>query len=394
MKKYGLWLVLAGLLSLVACGPKPDVPPAPGPAPTASAAAPAASQPAPQPALDDEKLLNLYLLPDYLPATLVPDFERETGIKVNVQNFENYETLNAKLVAGHSGFDLVVPGNLFARSQIQAGLLQPLNRELLTHWNNLDPAILAKMSEMDPGNRHLMTWAWGYTGVGINRTRVEKALGGKPLPDNAWELLFNPSYTRLLRSCGIAFLDAPTEVIPAVLHHLGRNPFQASAEDIKAATDALAKVRGDIRQFSSTLIDDLASGKVCAALVWGGDVNMAAARAAETGRKDRLEALIPSSGALMFVDSLAIPADAKHVRNAHAFMNFYLRPQYAAAMTNEMSYVAGNQAALQLVDAAVRDDGSVFPAPAVLQRMVPPLSLSNEQRAAMAAAYTRFKKGR
>lgn len=222
-----IWcLTVALTAALSACGPASEPQPVAPTSPVASAPAPA---PAPTLALDDDKTLNLYLLPDYLPETLVADFERETGVKVNVQNFENYETLNAKLVAGQTGFDLVIPGNLFAKSLIEAGLLKPLDRSLLPLWNNQDPAILQKMEAIDPGNRYLATWAWGYTGVGINRTLVDKALGGQALPENAWELLFNPRYTRLLKSCGIAYLDSPHRGDSRRVASLGPRPIQSHA---------------------------------------------------------------------------------------------------------------------------------------------------------------------
>ena len=304
MKKY-LWGFALSALVLGACGKKEGAP------------APAASAPTARPA--EEKVLNIYNWPDYIARDMVANFEKETGIKVNYQTFENNEALHAKLVAGNTGYDLVVPGAVFAKPEIDGGLLRKLDKSKIANYGNLDPAIMGKLGTIDPGNAYLVPWAWSFTTVGINKGKVAKALGSTPMPGNAWELVFNPVYTAKLKSCGIAYLDSPTEVIPPAMHYLGKNAYSNDPTDHKAAGEMLAKVRPDIRMFSSTMIDDLAGGKACVVLGWAGDINIARARAIENRNGNDIEALLPSTGGLIFFDTLAIPKDARHPNNALAF---------------------------------------------------------------------------
>ena len=263
MKQYGLkylWAVPLLSFGLMACGKKDEAAVA---KPAAAVTSPtAAAVPAAAPlASVEEKILNIYNWPDYIAKDMVANFEKESGIKVNYQTFENNEALQAKLVAGNSGYDLVVPGAVFAKSQIEGGLLMKLDKSKVANYSNLDPDIMGKLAGVDPGNAYLVPWAWSYTTVGINKAKVAKALGATALPDNAWELVFNPEYTAKLKSCGIAFLDSPTEVIPPAMLFLGKNPYSSEPADHKAAGEMLAKVRPHVRLFSSTMIDDLASGK-------------------------------------------------------------------------------------------------------------------------------------
>jgi putrescine transport system substrate-binding protein len=342
---------------------------------------------------EEEKVLNIYNWPDYIPEGMLAAFEKETGIKVNYDTFETNEALNAKLVAGKTGYDIVVPGAVFAKGQIEAGLLQPLNKQAIPNLKNLDPAIMATLTKTDPDNRHLVPWAWGFTTVGINETKVKAALGSTPIPDNTWELVFNPTYTSKLKACGIAYLDSPTEIMPVALHHMGKDAYSSSPSEYAAAADMLAKVRGDIRLFSSTMIDDIASGKACVAIGWSGDINIAAARAEENGSKDVIRATLPSAGALIFFDNIAITQDAKHPQNAHRFIDFYLRAENAAAMANEMSYPTGNTAAMGSIDASIANNDTIFVKPDYMAKMIRPSSFSNEARQALANAYNRFKSG-
>jgi putrescine transport system substrate-binding protein len=342
---------------------------------------------------EEEKVLNIYNWPDYIPEGMLAAFEKETGIKVNYDTFETNEALNAKLVAGKTGYDIVVPGAVFAKGQIEAGLLQPLNKQAIPNLKNLDPAIMATLTKTDPDNRHLVPWAWGFTTVGINETKVKAALGSTPIPDNTWELVFNPTYTSKLKACGIAYLDSPTEIMPVALHHMGKDAYSSNPSDYAAAADMLTKVRGDIRLFSSTMIDDIASGKACVAIGWSGDINIAAARAEENGSKDVIRATLPSAGALIFFDNIAITQDAKHPQNAHRFIDFYLRAENAAAMANEMSYPTGNTAAMGSIDASIANNDTIFVKPDYMAKMIRPSSFSNEARQALANAYNRFKSG-
>lgn len=377
MNKRLLWVVLA-CLSITACGKKEEPQ-----APVAVA-----------PVIAEEKVLNVYNWPDYIAADMITNFEKETGIKVNYQTFENNEVLQAKLVAGSSGYDIVVPGSVFVKAQIEAGLLKKLDKSKIPNYQNLDPTLMSKLIGVDPGNEYVLPWAWSFTTVAINKTKVAKALGKTPMPENAWDLVFNPTYTSKLKSCGIAYLDSPTEILPPALHYIGKNPYSEDAADHKAAGEMLAKVRKDIRLFSSTMIDDVAGGKACVALGWAGDFNIAIARAKENNNGQDLEVLLPQTGGLIFFDNLAIPADAKHPNNAMAFINYFLKPEVSAALTNELGYPTANKASMAHVNPEVNQNKAVFPDEANLGLMIPPAALGNAGRESMTAVYTSFKKGK
>lgn len=379
MQKRVLLLATVAVAALAACGKKEE---------------PVAQAPAAAPVAAEEKVLNIYNWPDYIPDGMIAAFEQETGIKVNYDTFETNEALHAKLVAGNTGYDIVVPGAVFAKPQIEGGLLQPLDKSKLPSLANLDPDVMKILDKADPGNKYLVPWGWSFTTVGINKTKVEKALGKTPMPENAWDLVFKPEYTAKLKSCGIAYLDSPTEILPAALHYIGKDAYSNDPADYKAATEMLGKVRKDIRLFSATMIDDVAGGKACAVVGWAGDINIAAGRAKENGSTDVIEALLPSSGALSFFDTIALTKDAKHPDNAHKFIEFYLRPENAAKMANEMNYNTANKAALDKVEPAIAGNKTIFVESAYLAKMVPPSSFSNEAREAMANAYNAFKQGK
>ncbi|MBP6647398.1 MAG: extracellular solute-binding protein [Rhodoferax sp.] len=387
MNKY-LWSFAVSAVVLAACGKKEE-PPAPVAAP-----APAVSAPAAVAVNAEEKVLNIYNWPDYVPEGMIAAFEKESGIKVNYDTFETNEALHAKLVAGNSGYDIVVPGTVFAKPQIEGGLLQPLDKSKIPNLANLEPAIMSVLAKADPDNKHLVPWAWGFTTVGINKTKVEKALGKMPMPENAWDLVFKPEYTSKLKSCGIAYLDSPTEIIPVALHYIGKDAYSNDPADYKAANEMLSKVRKDVRLFSSTMIDDIAGGKACVAIGWSGDINIAAGRAKENKSKDVIEALLPSTGALIFADTMAVTKDAKHPNNAAAFIDFYLRAENAARMSNEMNYPTGNKAAMDKIKPEIAGNKTIFVESGYFAKMIPPSSFTNEAREAMANAYNSFKKGK
>ena len=367
---------LAMALGLGACGQK-----------AGDTAAPAAAEGG------EEKVLNIYNWPDYITDDMIANFEQETGIKVNYQTFESNEMLNTKLMAGNSGYDIVVPGAVFAKPQIEAGMLQKLDKSKIPNLANLDPAIMQKLQLADPGNDYLVPWGWSYVSVGINTKAVAKALGGAPLPANAWDLVFNPSYTNKLKSCGIAYLDTASEILPSALRYVGKPAYSTVVADYKLAGEMLAKVRPDVRVFTSTMIDDLASGKVCVGLGWAGDMNIARHRAVENGAGVELQVLVPESGAVLFFDNLAIPKDAKHVQNAYQFINYFLRPEVSAELSNYMSYPVGNKLAKPLIKPEIAQDPSTYLSEVDMGKMVAPESFSKEARTAMTEVFTRFKKG-
>jgi putrescine transport system substrate-binding protein len=344
--------------------------------------------------LDDEKVLNIYNWPDYIPEGMIAAFEQEFGVKVNYNTFENNEALHAKLVAGNSGYDIVVPTAGFAKKQIDGGLYQPINKSKIANYANLEPKFMEKIAGVDAGNQHLVPWAWGFTTVGINKQKVEKALGDTPMPENVWDLVFNAKYTNKLKSCGIAFLDSPSEIMPVALHYVGKPAYSEVPADFKLAGEMLAKTRPDIRIFSSTMIDDIASGKACVFVGWSGDINIAADRVKEMGGKDEIVPLLPSTGGLVFIDTMAIPKDAKHVLNAHAFIDFFLRGENSALMANEMNYPTANSAGLAGIKDEIKNNTTIFLGQEDMGRLIPTGGYSNEIAGVLNDTYNAFKRGR
>ena len=346
------------------------------------------------PAVAEEKVLNIYNWSDYLAEDTIPNFEKETGIKVRYDVFDSNEILHAKLMAKNTGYDIVVPSSNWAKIQIDGGLLQKLDKSKLPNLVNLDPDILAQMANLDPGNQYMVDWLWSYTTVGINVDKVKTALGEMPMPENGWDLVFNPKYTNKLKSCGITFLDAPTEVFPIALKYIGKQPHSTIVDDYKLATDMLQKVRPDIKRFSSGgQIDDLASGNVCVALGWAGDFNLARKRSIENKSEQNIEALITPMGGYMFMDTMVIPADAKHVDNAHKFINYILRPQVHAGLTNAVTYANPNKAATEFVNPEIKNNKTIFLPAEDVKKLIPPGNVDNATRRVMTRYFTQFKTG-
>lgn len=342
----------------------------------------------------EEKVLNVYNWSDYIAVDTIQNFEKETGIKVRYDTYDNNEILHAKLVAGKTGYDIVVPSSTFARLQIDGGLLTKLDKAQLPNLKNLDPEIQAQIANIDPGNEHLVNWLWGYTTIGINTAKVKAALGSEPMPDNVWELFFNPKYISKLKTCGVSVLDSATEVLPAALHYLGKNPFSKSAADYQAAAALLKSVRPYVTLFSSSgYINDMAGGSICMALGWNGDINIARKRAIEGKTGQDIVAFVPKNGGILFFDMMAIPVDAAHPKNAHAFINYIMRPEVHAALTNKVFYANPNKESRKFIVADVTNNPSVFPTSAEMAKMVAPQALSNDVRRLATRTYTGFKTG-
>lgn len=374
MKKSLLVLAVSALV-LAGCGKKEES--------TTSAAAGAGSQ-----------VLNIYNWDDYIPDGMIEAFEQEFGIKVNYDTFENNETLHAKLLAGNSGYDIVVPTIGFSKRQLEAGLFQPLDKSKLNNLGNLDETFLKKLASIDEGNRHYVPWGWGFTTVGINRQKVEAALGTSELPANSWELVFNPTYSNKLRSCGILILDSPSEIMPAALHYIGKDPYSSNPDDLRAAGEMLAQIRPNIRQFTSNMIDDIAGGLGCAFIGWSGDINLAADAVAEQGGNDEIVPLLPSTGGVFFVDVMAIPTDARNVENAHLFIDFFLRAENGAAMANEMNYPTGNKASMPLINDEIKANNTIFLTEEDMARLIPSGAYPNELSGVLNEVYNGFRRGR
>ena len=346
---------------------------------------------------DDTKVLNIYNWSDYIADDTIKNFEKETGIKVRYDNYDNNEILHAKLVAGKTGYDIVVPGSHFAKLQIEGGLLQKLDRSKLTNWGNLDKGLLEQLAKVDPGNQYLVDWMWGYVTVGINVDKVKKALGGMPMPDNAWSLLFDPQYVSKLKSCGVSVLDSASEVVPAALMYAGKPAYSKNVEDYAEAAKGLKAIRPYVTRFSSSgYIEEMASGATCLVMGFSGDINIAKDRAAKSKSKTPvvIEALVPKTGSTLFFDTMAIPKDAKNVENAHLFINYILRPEVHASLTNKVFYANPNSASLKFVRKDVAQNKSIFLDAATTKAMTAPDTVPPALRKVQTRTFTNFKTGR
>ena len=345
----------------------------------------------------DAKVLNIYNWSDYIAEDTIKNFEKETGIKVRYDNYDNNEILHAKLVAGKTGYDIVVPGSHFAKTQIEAGLLQKLDRSKLTNWGNLDKGLLEQLAKVDPGNEFLVDWLWGYVTVGINVNKVKAALGDTPMPDNAWALLFDPQYVSKLKKCGVSVLDSASEVIPAALMYAGKPAYSKDAKDYDEAAKVLKAIRPFVTRFSSSgYIEEMASGATCLVMGFSGDINIARSRAAAAKSKTPvvIEALVPKTGATLFFDTMAIPKDAKNVENAHLFINYILRPEVHASLTTKVFYANPNAASLKFVQKDVAENKSIFLDAAATKTMVAPDALPQAIRKVQTRIFTNFRANR
>jgi putrescine transport system substrate-binding protein len=342
----------------------------------------------------EEKVLNIYNWSDYIAEDTIQNFEKETGITVRYDTFDNNEIVHAKLVAGKTGYDIVVPSSGWAKLQMDGGLLRKLDKSQLPNLKNLDPDIQKQIGSLDPGNQYLVNWLWGYTTIGINTAKVKAALGAEPMPANVWELFFNTKYVSKLKGCGVSVLDSASEVLPAALLYLGKDPFSKNAADYQAASALLKSVRPYVTLFSSSgYINDMASGSICLALGWNGDINIARRRAIEGKTGSDIVALIPKTGGILFFDMMAIPVDAPHPNNAHVFMNYIMRPEVDASLTNKVFYANPNKESRKFIKPDVAQNPSVFPSSAEMATMVPPKALTNELRRLMTRVFTSFKTG-
>ena len=346
MKLRTLTIVLATLM-LSACNKDDAAAPAAG----GTAAAPVA----------EEKVLNVYNWSDYIAPDTVKKFEDETGIKVTYDVMDSNETLETKILAGDTGYDIVVPSSSFLGRQIKAGAYQKLDRAKLTNWKNLDPGLMSKLTDVDPGNEHATPYLWGTTGIGYNIDKIEQIFGNTDVV-NSWDLVFKPENLAKLKACGVTFLDAASEIIPVTLHAMGEQPNSFDPAVIDKAAAKLESIRPSITNFhSSEYIESLASGNVCLVVGWSGDIIQAKARAEEAKNGVRIGYSIPKEGTAMWFDMMAIPKTAKHPGNAHLFLNFLMRADVMAEISNYVSYPNANFASQALVDKAITDDPMIMP---------------------------------
>ena len=345
---------------------------------------------------DEEKVLNIYNWSDYIGDNTIRDFEKETGIKVVYDTFDGNEALHAKLRSGHTGYDIVGPSAHWAKRQIEGHLLLKLDKSKITTYGNLDPWLMGQLAKAanDTGNEYLVPWLWGATTVGINPDKVKAALGNLPMPDDAWDLIFKPEYSSRLKTCGLSVLDTGDDVFPAALRYLGKNGFSRDRADYQAAADLLAKLRPNVTMFSSSsYINALADGSICAALAWNGDIGMATQRAKQAKRGVKVVALVPKGGEFMYFDTMAIPVDAKHIENAYKWMSYIYRPEVQAGIVNKVVHANPVRAADKLVNADVRSVPGVFLKGDELAHLAPQEALPDDILRVRTRLFTAFKSG-
>jgi putrescine transport system substrate-binding protein len=342
----------------------------------------------------EDRVLNVYNWSDYIAKDTVPHFEAATGIKVHYDVYDSNEVLEAKLLAGHSGYDLVVPSaSPYLARQIAAGVYRKIDKAKLANYGNLDPQILAAVAHADPGNQYGVPYMWGTSGIGYNPAKVKAALGPEA-PTDSLKLLFDPANAAKLASCGISLLDSAQEIFPAALLYLGRDPLSRDPKDLEKAAAAVHAIRPYVRKFhSSEYINGLANGDLCIAFGYSGDIEQAKMRAAEARNGVAIAYTIPKEGGMMWVDTMAIPKDAPHPDNALKFIDYILRPEVAAAISNAMAYANPNAKATPLVDKAIRDDPGIYPPSAVRARLFLDKPATPRYERLRTRAWTRVKTG-
>jgi putrescine transport system substrate-binding protein len=340
-----------------------------------------------------EKVLNVDNWSDYIQPSVIADFEKEYGIHVNYDVFDSNEILETKLLTGHTNYDIVVPSAAFLERQMQADIYQKLDKSLLPNLQNVDPDVARALALYDPGNQYSVDYMWITSGVGYNVEEIHRRMAAAPV--DSWRMLFDPAIVSKFADCGVSILDAPSEVVGTVLLYLGRNPNSNSEEDLKAAEQVLHAMRPYVRYVdSSRYIDNMANGDICLVMGWSGDIKQAHDRAKEAGKGVDIAYSIPKEGAISNYDVLAIPADAPHVRNAHLFIDFLLRPDVAAKNSNLIKYANTLKPDIQPLDPAVRSDPGVYPPEDVRARLRPERARPAAYQRLLTRMWTRFKTGK
>jgi putrescine transport system substrate-binding protein len=316
-----------------------------------------------------QRVVNVYNWSDYIDPQVLTDFTKETGIRVQYDTFDANETLETKLLAGKSGYDVVVPTAYFLERQIKAGVFQKLDKAKLPHLTNAWPEVTKRLAAYDPGNQYAVNYMWGTTGIGYNVKAVHDRLGPNATIDS-WDVVFKPELIARFKDCGIHMLDSADDILPAALHYLSLDPNSTKQTDLEKAAALLLKIRPYVRKFhSSEYLNALASGEICLVVGWSGDIKQAQKRAADAKNGVAIGYAIPKEGAQMWFDNLAIPKDAEHTAEAYAFIDYLLRPDVAAKNSNMVSYANGNLASQKFIDKALLDDKSVYPDAATMAKL-------------------------
>ncbi len=357
---------------------------------TAQVAASAATESSAAPS--SGKVLNLYIWSDYLAPNALPDFEKRTGIKVHVSYFDTNETLETRLLAGHSGFDVVVPTASYFERQIKAGVYLTLDKSKLPNLKNTDAQLMSRVALHDPDNAHGVIYTWGTNGIGYNEKMIKALLPDAPL--DSWRMVFDPAVASKIAKCGISVLDSPAEMVRVVLSYLGRDPNSQKPEDLTASEATMAKIRPYIRNInSSEYIEALANGDICLAVGYNGDVLQARDRARDANKGIEIKYIVPKEGSILWFDMLAVPKDAPDVESAYAFLDYMMIPQVAADVSDFRRYATANAAAQPLVQPAVRDDAGIYPPKELRQNLAVQLADSPDQTRAITRVWQKFKTG-
>ncbi|RWI16139.1 polyamine ABC transporter substrate-binding protein [Mesorhizobium sp.] len=315
-----------------------------------------------------DRVVNVYNWSDYIDSSIIDDFTKETGIKVTYDTFDSNELLETKLLAGGSGYDVVVPTANFLARQIQAGVFQKLDKSKLPNISHMWDVILERTAKYDPGNEYSINYMWGTVGLGYNVKKVQEALGTDKI--DSWDVFFNPEKLAKLKDCGVYVLDSPSDILPNAFKYLGIDPETTSLDDFAKAEEVMLKIRPYIRKFhSSEYINALANGDICLAVGWSGDVFQARDRATEANQGVEIAYSVPKEGAEMWFDQMAIPADAPHVAEAHEFLNYMMKPEVIAKASNYVFYANGNKASQQFIDKEILEDPAIYPDEATLAKL-------------------------
>jgi putrescine transport system substrate-binding protein len=340
------------------------------------------------------RVVNVYNWSDYIDPKVIEDFASETGIKVQYDTFDANETLETKLLAGKSGYDLVVPTAYFLERQVKAGVFQKLDKSKLKNLGNVWPDIAKRLAVYDPGNQYAVNYMWGTTGIGYNVKAMRDRLGPNGTIDS-WDIVFKPENLAKFKDCGVHMLDSADDIVPAALHFLGLNPNSNDPKDLEKAAELLEKIRPSVRKFhSSEYLNALAAGEICLVVGWSGDIKQSQKRALEAKNGVEIDYSIPIEGAQMFFDNLSIPKDASHVDEAHAFINYLLRPEVAAKNSNLVAYANGNLASQKYIDKAVLDDKSIYPDAATMDRLYTVSARDQKSQRFVNRLWTKIKTGR
>jgi len=341
-----------------------------------------------------QRIVNVYNWSDYIDPVVLEDFTRETGIKVKYDTFDSNDMLETKLLAGRTGYDVVVPTAYFLARQIKAGVFQKLDKSKLPNLKNAWGDIAARLAAYDPGNQYAVNYMWGTTGIGYNVKKARDILG----PDgkiDSWDVVFKPEVIAKFKDCGVHVLDAADDVFAAALAYLKLDPNTKEQADFEKAASLLTNVRPFVRKFhSSEYLNALASGEICLVLGYSGDVKQAQKRAAEAKSGIEIGYAIPKEGAQLWFDNLAIPKDAKNVAEAHALIDYLLRPDVAAKNSNLISYANGNAASRALIDKPIIDDKTIYPDDATMKTLYTIQSHDQKTQRLMNRLWTKIKTGR